>query len=255
MAKFPALPLWTDAWVADTHHLRVCERGLYIDLLILMWRSPKCRVPNDEIWLAKHLGVPAKDFKPLIKEFCQCDGNHITQKRLLREFFYLRKRRAQQSARAKVRWRKEKDMCRSDAASGNALSTPTPTPIIEEAKASSISIGARKRASRLPEDWQPSEKDLDYAKTHGLNTAHVTIEAERFRNYWTAKAGNGATKLDWSATWRNWILKAAEANGHDPSIVQRREPVPKPRPIRQEENENHEIGSEEFEHPASWRSA
>jgi hypothetical protein len=105
---------------------------------------------------------------------------------------------------------------------------------------------------RLPEDWQPSEKDLDYAKTHGLSTGHVTIEAERFRNYWTAKAGNGATKLDWSATWRNWILKAAEANGHDPSIVQRREPIPKPRPIREK---NHEIGSEEFEHPANGRSA
>jgi hypothetical protein len=28
---------------------------------------------------------------------------------------------------------------------------------------------------------------------------------EQFRDYWSAKAGSGATKLDWQATWRNWV--------------------------------------------------
>jgi hypothetical protein len=32
----------------------------------------------------------------------------------------------------------------------------------------------------------------------------------KFRNYWLAKPGSGGRKLDWNATWRNWILKAAE---------------------------------------------
>jgi anti-sigma-K factor RskA len=28
---------------------------------------------------------------------------------------------------------------------------------------------------------------------------------EQFRDYWSAKAGSGSTKLDWQATWRNWV--------------------------------------------------
>ena len=38
--------------------------------------------------------------------------------------------------------------------------------------------------------------------------ARMNTEAEKFRNYWTAKSGAGATKRDWSATWRNWIITA-----------------------------------------------
>lgn len=43
-------------------------------------------------------------------------------------------------------------------------------------------------------------------------------ETEKFRNYWRAKAGREAVKLDWIATWKNWMLTAAErlpsANGN-----------------------------------------
>ena len=43
-------------------------------------------------------------------------------------------------------------------------------------------------------------------------------EHEKFCNYWHAKSGQQATKVDWPATWRNWIIKAAEEtprrNGH-----------------------------------------
>lgn len=40
----------------------------------------------------------------------------------------------------------------------------------------------------------------------------VVLQAEhvKFVDYWTAKAGKDATKLDWDATWRNWIRRAAE---------------------------------------------
>lgn len=63
----------------------------------------------------------------------------------------------------------------------------------------------RGRATRLPADWQPSVQDENYCKSRrpDLNVQEV---AERFRNYWHAKSGRDATKLDWSATWRNWVL-------------------------------------------------
>jgi uncharacterized protein YdaU (DUF1376 family) len=89
MAQFPCLPLWTDAWIADTAHLSVEERGLYHDLLVLMWRTPGCRIPNDHVWITRHLRLRSSEADHLhliIREFCHTDGNWITQKRLGREY-------------------------------------------------------------------------------------------------------------------------------------------------------------------------
>ena len=66
------------------------------------------------------------------------------------------------------------------------------------------------RGSRLPADWQPSPSEAAFALDRGMPQARLNTEAEKFRNYWTAKSGAGATKRDWSATWRNWIITAME---------------------------------------------
>lgn len=41
----------------------------------------------------------------------------------------------------------------------------------------------------------------------------LRVETEKFINYWIAKAGKDATKLDWGRTWKNWILNS---NGRGP---------------------------------------
>ena len=135
MAEFPALPLWTDAYLADTTHLTYAEHGVYLRLLMTIWRSPGCRIPNDRKWIERHMLVTPEFYDetvaPLIEEFCQTTGNYITQKRLKKEHDYVSGRREKQSARAKSRWNKEKGACRGNAAphaSGNAP-TPTPTPL------------------------------------------------------------------------------------------------------------------------------
>jgi len=53
------------------------------------------------------------------------------------------------------------------------------------------------RGSRLPQDWTP-EGDYDRE------------ELERFRDYWIAKAGKDGVKLDWQATWRNWLRNSKQ---------------------------------------------
>lgn len=62
------------------------------------------------------------------------------------------------------------------------------------------------RGTRLPSDWQLPDDWREWAR---LNFAHasdaqISTEADKFRDFWIAKAGAGATKLDWLATWRNW---------------------------------------------------
>ena len=66
------------------------------------------------------------------------------------------------------------------------------------------------RGSRLspdlvfPNDWMTfcyqTRPDLDPKKTF-----------EQFKDYWIAKAGQQGVKLDWFATWRNWVRSQNQA--------------------------------------------
>ena len=35
-------------------------------------------------------------------------------------------------------------------------------------------------------------------------------EADKFRDYWLSVSGSKGVKLDWQATWRNWVRKALD---------------------------------------------
>jgi hypothetical protein len=67
-----------------------------------------------------------------------------------------------------------------------------------------------KRGTRLPADWKPSQADWSAAYAADLAHIEAAAEADKFRDYWHAKPGPAALKLDWSATWRNWCRTAAE---------------------------------------------
>ena len=66
-----------------------------------------------------------------------------------------------------------------------------------------------KRGTRLDPSFVPSE-----ASRVAVITDHPTLDLRRehakFVDYWTAKSGQNATKVDWDATWRNWMRKAGE---------------------------------------------
>lgn len=66
---------------------------------------------------------------------------------------------------------------------------------------------ARKRATQIPDDWQPSDEHAKLAAERGVDLGE---EADKFRDWCRA---NGATKKDWEATFRNW-LRNAKPNGN-----------------------------------------
>lgn len=72
-----------------------------------------------------------------------------------------------------------------------------------------------KVGSRLPPDWEPSQEDKDFAMEHRVPW---NSEAAKFRDYWSAQPGAKGRKADWTATWRNWIRRAAEKRKDWPSL-------------------------------------
>lgn len=68
---------------------------------------------------------------------------------------------------------------------------------------------ARARGTRIPDPFPVTPEMVAWWQER---CPHVDprMETEKFTNYWRAKAGKDATKLDWPATWRNWMMGAAE---------------------------------------------
>jgi uncharacterized protein YdaU (DUF1376 family) len=111
LAKYPYFPIWVNDLIADCHHLSNSEFGLYHRILYAMWRAPRGRIPNDDVWLSRHLNCTIPEVsqyvRPLILEFCASSGNWITQKRLQHQLQRVRRTSEKQSVRAKSRIHKE----------------------------------------------------------------------------------------------------------------------------------------------------
>jgi uncharacterized protein YdaU (DUF1376 family) len=191
MAEFPALPVWTDAYMLDCGHLSDAEHGRYFLLLMLIWRSPGCRVPNDAVWIARKLKrTPEQyeqDIAPLIHEFCVTTGNWISQKRLLKEYNYLQKQSKKQSERAKSRWEKEKHQCHGSTTAdtkpvpnGYQTDAPTPTPTPTPNTPPKGGVGAAPR----PFLWEKDLWNVEGVKGSGLDLspypAMVQLEQDGF---------------------------------------------------------------------------
>jgi len=62
----------------------------------------------------------------------------------------------------------------------------------------------RTKGSRLSTDFELPDSWTEFCQTErpDLNPQKVF---DSFKDYWVAKAGAAGVKLDWQATWRNWV--------------------------------------------------
>ncbi|NUS67719.1 MAG: hypothetical protein HOQ41_05155 [Ensifer adhaerens] len=86
---------------------------------------------------------------------------------------------------------------------GGDADRPVPAAAVPDAAGSRRNGSGR--AMRLPEGFEP---DWGFAAGLGFGRAEAGVEFDKFRDYWRAKSGRDATKLDWAATWRNWMRNA-----------------------------------------------
>ena len=140
MAEFPSLPLFTDAYLADTTHLTTTEHGAYLLLLMTAWRTPGCYLPDDDVMLARYAKMTRdkwKKIRPTLVQFFRVRDGQWHQARLQDELQHLQSKKSQQSkagkasATAKALKRRNRDAASvDDPLQRNATenSTPRPTP-------------------------------------------------------------------------------------------------------------------------------
>jgi uncharacterized protein YdaU (DUF1376 family) len=131
MAEFPALPLFTDAYLGDTTHLTTLEHGAYLLLLMAAWRSKDTSLPDDDKLLARYAGLTAGQWariKPIIIGFFKVENGYWMQGRLTDEAKHVRQVSKRQSEKARDRWLKIKESTEAVAEPLQCPHTP-PTPI------------------------------------------------------------------------------------------------------------------------------
>lgn len=119
------------------------------------------------------------------------------------------------TAREQTRERVAKHRARNaDVTQRNAQKrklTPSVAVAVSEAKAG--------RGTRLPADWTPTQDLQAWAyKTRPDLSARETLE--RFRDYWIAQPGQKGVKLDWDATFRNWVRGEKRQPGSKPAAAE-----------------------------------
>lgn len=137
-----------------------------------------------------------------------------------------RRARASRENRKDVTGDVTRDSGRDSRECSQKVSTPDPTRPDPTSVPNGTESEARKRATRIPDNFDPSptvRADMA-AKRPDVD---LELETEKFRDFWAAKPGKDGTKLDWDATWRNWIRNSRQSpqsqqkpragNGYDPS--------------------------------------
>ena len=87
----------------------------------------------------------------------------------------------------------------SERYQSDSLETETETETEKE-----VETKQRTKGSRLSTDFELPVSWIEFCQTErpDLNPKKVF---DSFKDYWVAKAGAAGVKLDWNATWRNWV--------------------------------------------------
>ena len=217
------MPLYVGDYLADTMHLTAAQHGAYMLLLMHYWRSGP--LPDDDDSLAMiartDRGEWAAKIGPTIRAFFRLHGGKLHQKRSDHEIAkasgITTVRSKAGRAGAEKRWHKN-DTAIADAPKQDGTITAEPlanasqtdAPLQPHLQKKETSLRDEKKGCRLPDDWTPGQEGADFARGLGLNPKAVFAV---FRDYWHAKAGKDAVKLDWLKTWQNWCRREAERVG------------------------------------------
>lgn len=111
------------------------------------------------------------------------------------------------------RERMKRSTKRDVTVSETAQEKDTDTDIELKAKAKADAPSA-KRGCRLPRDWTPTDDLIAWALARpGMTNAALDEEIDKFNDHWKSAPSSKGVKLDWSATFRNWIRNAKPSHG------------------------------------------
>ena len=218
---------------SHTAHLSEMEDLAYRRLLDWYYLH-ECPIPLDSNEIARQIRMRSHSdsIAIVLQEYFERTTDGWIHHRADKEIEKTGDKSQKASASAKARWNKAKD-ANALPAQSDSNATHNTLHITQNTKEKKT-LGKRLATDfQFPLEWeqfcQQTRPELNPARTF-----------DQFKDYWIAQAGQKGVKLDWSATWRNWV-RSTNAPKQNPADIVRitvpasNEPDPALLKIKQDE--------------------
>ena len=184
-------------YISHTRHLSLMEDLAYrrlLDFYFLHEQPIKHRDVARQIGMKEH----EEDVLTVLNEFFLSTPDGFVNPRADKEITQYKEFSAAGKRGAAKRW--------GTPPNGEANSPPNATPIAtnNHKPITNNQVKENKRGSRLSQDFIFPSDWLVFCKQERPDLQPVQT-FEKFKDYWIAQAGQKGVKLDWFATWRNWV--------------------------------------------------
>lgn len=189
-------PFHIGDYISHTSHLTNEEDLAYRRLIDLYYQTEEPFTRN-LMWLAKRVKSNEETVATILVEFFEETPEGWKNKRADEEIAKYKAMQEGGRKGAAVRWGKGSD--------NPPINTPMPTKNQEPlTKNHSIEVAKAPKAKRLEKDIELPKDWEDFCKTTRSDLKPQEV-FDQFKDYWVSVGGQKGTKLDWTATWRNWV--------------------------------------------------
>jgi uncharacterized protein YdaU (DUF1376 family) len=222
MAEFPALPIFTDAFIADTLHLNAAQTGAYFMLLMVAWRTKECALPDDDNRLAAFARMDKRAWmvnrEIILGFFHMGDDGLWRQKRLSDERKHAEGKRNQAIQAGTASALKRKERHSTDVATDGQRKPNHPYPHPQPDSKKKEKIDKKEKDLVVPEDVS-GQVFIDYIKHRKAKNAPLTqtvidnMRAEAKKLGWTLEQAmiEGSSR-GWQGFKADWVNKDAKKN-------------------------------------------
>jgi uncharacterized protein YdaU (DUF1376 family) len=184
-------------YMSHTRHLSLYEDLAYrrlLDFYFLHEQPIKHRDVARQIGMREH----EEDVLTVLNEFFLSTPEGFVNPRADKEINQYKEFSEAGKRGAAKRWGKPHN--------GEAISPPNATPIAtnNHKPITNNHIKEKRLGSRLAQDWILPD-DWEYWANKQRPELNAKLVADQFKDYWIAQPGQKGLKLDWEATWRNWV--------------------------------------------------
>jgi uncharacterized protein YdaU (DUF1376 family) len=188
---------------AATAHLSN-EEDLAYRRLIEMYYDTEQPIPADTQWVSKRLRVGSEVIDTVLADMFELTEEGWRHARCDKEIAHYHQLAERNRANGKRGGRPKTKAENPDGSQSEPTGKPTNNhkPITNNQEP----LVKAKRATRMTEDF---ELPVEWVNWVADNRPEVNARQtfEQFKDYWIAKAGADAAKLDWFSTWRNWVRR------------------------------------------------
>jgi uncharacterized protein YdaU (DUF1376 family) len=186
-------------YISHTIHLSL-EEDLAYRRLLDMYYDTELPIPNNIPLVSRKIRISAEVVKTVLDEFFELTEEGFKNFRADNEIAEYQRFIEKQKANGSKGGRPKKSHRKPTANPTQSQKKPNQEPITNNQEPNK----ERTRGSRLSADFVLPKEWADWAKQERPDLDLRSV-GEQFKDYWSAKAGSGSTKLDWQATWRNWV--------------------------------------------------